>query len=89
MYSGLPRRSVWSQPHRLGTLASHRLCTFMSQPAERSQCRSGRLAQTFAFQPLVYQAVEERAAMVAEGGTGVGVRLELVLRSRPLKLNAR
>lgn len=25
-----PRRSVWSQPHKLGTLSSHRLWTFMS-----------------------------------------------------------
>lgn len=25
-----PRRSVWSHPHRFGTLSSHRLCTFIS-----------------------------------------------------------
>lgn len=25
-----PRRSVWSQPQRFGTLSSHRLCTFIS-----------------------------------------------------------
>ena len=30
-----PRRSVWSVPHRLGTLTTHCLCTFMSQAGER------------------------------------------------------
>lgn len=29
-----PRRSVWSQPHRFGTLSSHRLCTFISHTVD-------------------------------------------------------
>ena len=32
----LPRLSVWSMPHKLGTFFSHRLCTFISQ-AENTQ----------------------------------------------------
>lgn len=33
----------------------------------------------------MYEAVEERATVVAEGRTGVGVDLELVLRPRVLE----
>lgn len=32
-----PLRSVWSHPHKLGTLSSHRLCTFMSHAANTIQ----------------------------------------------------
>lgn len=40
--------------------------------------------RTVTSHALVYEAVEQRAAVVAEGRTGVGVDLELVLRPRVL-----
>lgn len=33
----LPRRSVWSQPHKFGTLSTHLLCTFMSHATPNKQ----------------------------------------------------
>lgn len=37
-----PRLSVWSQPHKFGTLSSHRLCTFISHAVCSLQQRSRR-----------------------------------------------
>ena len=41
---------------------------------------------TLALQPLVHEAVQQGAAVVAEGGTGVGVQAEPVLGVVILKL---
>jgi len=41
----------------------------------------GRLLLTVTFHPLVDEAVQQRSAMVAEGGTAVAVNLKLVLAS--------
>lgn len=41
----------------------------------------GRFLLTVTFHPLVDEAVQQRSAVVAEGGTAVGVDLELVLAS--------
>lgn len=38
-----------------------------------------RFSLTVAFHPLVYEAVQQRSAVVAEGGTAVAVDLELML----------
>ncbi len=40
-----------------------------------------RFSLTVAFHPLVDEAVQQRSAVVAEGGTAVAVDLELVLAS--------
>lgn len=45
---------------------------------------SGARGRTVTSHALVYEAVEQRATVVAEGRTGVGVDLELVLRPRVL-----
>ena len=84
-----PRRSVCSQPQRFGTDSLHFLCTFISQAAEGREIRRGlselckgltlnvhRL--TVAFETLVDEPVEQRAAVVAEGGARVRVDSELV-----------
>lgn len=42
-------------------------------------------AHTFTSHALVYEAVEQRTTVVAEGRAGVGVNLKLVLRSWVLK----
>ncbi len=36
----LPRRSVWSHPHRLGTDSLHFLCTFISQAAKEREVQT-------------------------------------------------
>ena len=40
---------------------------------------------TVAFEALVYEAIEERSALVAEGGTSECVTLKFVLRSGVLR----
>lgn len=45
----------------------------------------GTLLLTVAFHPLVDEAVKQRSAVVAEGGTAVAVDLKLVLASGILK----
>lgn len=42
---------------------------------------------TGTFHALMYEAVQQRAAVVAEGGTGVGLDLKCVLTLQVLKYN--
>ena len=82
-----PRRSVWSQPQRLGTDSVHFLCTFMSQaggaqlvrrwtPKDSDYCELElQLQPTLALHPLVGEAVQDGAALVAHGAA----RLVVVL----------
>lgn len=102
-----PLLSVWSVPHRLGTLATQRLWMFIIQSGDGEREREGRRdrdedtgemvrrcllfsptlggTRTFASHALVYEAVEQRTTVVAEGRAGVGVNLKLVLRPRVLE----
>lgn len=47
-----PRRSVWSVPHRLGTLTTHCLCTFMSHAGQKE--RKIALKTWNTFFPYIY-----------------------------------